>query len=376
MNKKQKLAIIILSIFLLGMVIGAADAAHTVKKGKYKAKLSKKEYKKLTKTKTKYKTVTKTRTVEKTRPVTKSKTVKKNRTVTKYKEEIRQNKTITYKRELKNNIKNVTRTLYYERTYKNGTKVNGTEDGDVTHAMLFEKLSNGENRYSTENGTYYNISKTYTRTDYTNHYYKSYNVDLKEYYLNEIVTIKNYTVKVPYNDTEEYDETEKYTVNEKYNTTEKYTMKVPYKVRINAEVQKTVGYKKVKLDRVVGHKYKTVYKYKTVKLKQAVYNAKSDTYTSYRGTHQKYKYKDWKLVKTITKYKSDGSYIEYDVIKSKKKVAVKQKISIIKAVKTKKPILMNIRTTNSANRLLKGKKVYVEIYCNGNLLKKGTANIK
>jgi len=37
---------------------------------------------------------------------------------------------------------------------------------------------------------------------------------------------------------------------------------------------------------------------------------------------------------------------------------------------------MNIRTTNSANRLLKGKKVYVEIYCNGNLLKKGTANIK
>lgn len=67
-------------------------------------------------------------------------------------------------------------------------------------------------------------------------------------------------------------------------------------------------------------------------------------------------YKDWKLVKTITQYKSDGNYIEYDVIKSKKKVAVKQKIPIIKAVKTKKPILMNIRTTDFADRLFKGKK--------------------
>ena len=87
-------------------------------------------------------------------------------------------------------------------------------------------------------------------------------------------------------------------------------------------------------------------------------------------------YKDWKLVKTITKYKSDGSYTVYDIIKSKKKVAVKEMYPIIKAVKTKKRILMNIRTTNSANRLLKGKKVYVEIYCNGDLLRKGTAKIK
>ena len=59
MNKKQKLAIIILSIFIIGMCIGAADAAHTVKKGKYKAKLTNKEYKKLTKTQTKYKKVKK-----------------------------------------------------------------------------------------------------------------------------------------------------------------------------------------------------------------------------------------------------------------------------------------------------------------------------
>ena len=42
-----------------------ATYSFTVKKGKYKAKLSKKEYKKLTKTKTKYKTVTKTRNVTK-----------------------------------------------------------------------------------------------------------------------------------------------------------------------------------------------------------------------------------------------------------------------------------------------------------------------
>lgn len=281
MNKKQKLAIIILSIFIIGMCIGAADAAHTVKKGKYKAKLNNKEYKKLTKTQTKYKTVTKTRNV----------------------------------------------TKYH-------INVNVTSDGGSKTWTTLYDLDEKDLKYY-ESGRY--------KQDYTGFEEGEleYNVE-----------------KVP------------------YTVTEKYQVKEPYKVRVKAKVQKTVGYKKVKLDRVVGHKYKTVYKYKTVKLKQVVYNAKTDTYTNYRGTHLKYKYKDWKLVKTITKYKSDGSYIEYDVIKSKKKVAVKQKIPIIKTVKTKKPILMNIRTTNSANRLLKGKKVYVEIYCNGNLLKKGTANIK
>lgn len=59
MNKKQQLAIIILSIFIIGICIGAADAAHSVKKGKYKVKLTKKEYKKLTSYKTEYKNVTK-----------------------------------------------------------------------------------------------------------------------------------------------------------------------------------------------------------------------------------------------------------------------------------------------------------------------------
>lgn len=64
MNKKQ-VTIILLSIFLLGMIIGAADAAHTVKKGKNKVKLTEKEYKKLTSYETKYKTVNKTKTVTK-----------------------------------------------------------------------------------------------------------------------------------------------------------------------------------------------------------------------------------------------------------------------------------------------------------------------
>lgn len=66
MNKKQKIVIVVLLIFTLGMIIGAADAAsHSVKKGKYKVKLTAKEYKKLTATETKYKTVNKTKTVTK-----------------------------------------------------------------------------------------------------------------------------------------------------------------------------------------------------------------------------------------------------------------------------------------------------------------------
>ena len=40
MNNKQKITIIILSIFVIGMCIGAVDAAHTVTKGKYSVKLT------------------------------------------------------------------------------------------------------------------------------------------------------------------------------------------------------------------------------------------------------------------------------------------------------------------------------------------------
>lgn len=40
MNKKQKLAIIILSIFIIGMCIGAADAAHTVKKRQIQSQIN------------------------------------------------------------------------------------------------------------------------------------------------------------------------------------------------------------------------------------------------------------------------------------------------------------------------------------------------
>ena len=67
MNMKKTIILTILAIFVVGMIIGAADAAHTIKYGKYKVKISDKEYKKLNQYKTKYKTVTKTRTVEKTK---------------------------------------------------------------------------------------------------------------------------------------------------------------------------------------------------------------------------------------------------------------------------------------------------------------------
>lgn len=47
MNMKKILAITILVIFVVGMCIGAADATHTFKKGKYKMKVTDKQYKKL-----------------------------------------------------------------------------------------------------------------------------------------------------------------------------------------------------------------------------------------------------------------------------------------------------------------------------------------
>ena len=47
MNKKKLLIIIILSIFVAGMVLAPASAAHSVKIGKYKAKMSDKQYKKI-----------------------------------------------------------------------------------------------------------------------------------------------------------------------------------------------------------------------------------------------------------------------------------------------------------------------------------------
>jgi len=49
MNKKKILILIILSIFITGMIIGAASASHTFKKGKYKVKVSDKTYKQIKK---------------------------------------------------------------------------------------------------------------------------------------------------------------------------------------------------------------------------------------------------------------------------------------------------------------------------------------
>lgn len=47
MNKKKILILVILSIFVVGMVMGAASASHTFKKGKYKVKVSDKTYKQI-----------------------------------------------------------------------------------------------------------------------------------------------------------------------------------------------------------------------------------------------------------------------------------------------------------------------------------------
>ena len=49
MNNKRAIILLILSIFVIGMVMGAASASHTFKKGKYKCTVSDKEYKKIKK---------------------------------------------------------------------------------------------------------------------------------------------------------------------------------------------------------------------------------------------------------------------------------------------------------------------------------------
>ena len=51
MNMKKILTITILMIFVVGMCISAADAAHTFKKGKYKMKITNNQYNKLKKSK-------------------------------------------------------------------------------------------------------------------------------------------------------------------------------------------------------------------------------------------------------------------------------------------------------------------------------------
>ena len=48
-NKQKILIILILSIFIVGMVMGAASASHTFKKGKYKVTVSDKTYKQIKK---------------------------------------------------------------------------------------------------------------------------------------------------------------------------------------------------------------------------------------------------------------------------------------------------------------------------------------
>ncbi|WP_406533969.1 hypothetical protein [Methanobrevibacter sp.] len=78
MNKKKILILIILSIFIVGMVMGTASASHTFKAGKYKGTISDKQYKSLqtAKKKGKAKYITVKTKQYKTKKVAKYKTVK------------------------------------------------------------------------------------------------------------------------------------------------------------------------------------------------------------------------------------------------------------------------------------------------------------
>ena len=47
MNKNRLILVVLLTVFVLGMVLAPVAASHTVKIGKYKCKLTNKQYKKL-----------------------------------------------------------------------------------------------------------------------------------------------------------------------------------------------------------------------------------------------------------------------------------------------------------------------------------------
>lgn len=369
MNKKQKIAIIILSIFIIGMCIGAVDAAHTVTKGKTKVKITKKEYKKLNTYETKYKNVTKTRNV------TKYKTVEKTRNVTKYKEvnKTRQvNKTKTETETVN------TRRLYQDYGYNSETngivlsyEANRTMNGDRVKTLV-------KNGY-VKNSSY--IEKYYPNgiNDYWDYVDGNGKVwQFAGYFESEF---DNYTKTTTHLEDEEYTDYEPYIEEETYQeqipytVTEKYKVKVPYKVRKSATVTKKIPkkYKTVKEAYYVWKKVKSYYivsewKYvgKSEILGLQTPAMKKDT----QKRVKKLRANGWKINKDEHRSKYDlvdgGVYRHYYLCT--KKVYYTEKKKVKKYKKVKKQVKMRIKTW-AQNAAPKGK-VWVTIYY-GDQLKKG-----
>ena len=338
MNKKQKMAIIILSIFIIGMCIGAADAAHTVKKGKTKVKITNKEYKKLTATKTQYKTVTKTRQVTKYKNVTKTRQVTKSN--------------VTIKENVKVN------TTYYQGSIPNIRAVNKTEE-----------VINLENEGYVRTGEVWTVN--YEPPVKLDQQELGYNGNHAYYWC----TKKSSDDFQNFSKTTYYNETEEYTDKEPYNVTEKYQVKVPYKVRKDATVTKKVP-KKYKTVKEAYYVWKKVKSYYTVS--EWKYVGKSEilglqTPAMKKDTARRVKKiraAGWKINKDEHRSKYDlvdgGIYRHYYLCT--KKVYYTEKKKVKKYKKVKKQVKMRIKSW-AQDACPKGK-VWVTLYY-GDQLKKG-----
>jgi len=336
MNKKQKLAIIILSIFIIGMCIGAADAAHTVKKGKTKVKITNKEYKKLTATKTAYKNVTKTRNVTKYKQVTKTRKV--NKTEIERKDNVKTGCVIKKNGE-------VVDIIPLNETQGGGIYPNYEQQGYTRNSSVIKDLFTSS-QYS-RGGNYKNGTPFYYHAEeYTNFTKTTY-----------------YTVD------------ENYTADEPYTVTEKYQVKVPYKVRKDATVTKKVP-KKYKTVKEAYYVWKKVKSYYTVS--EWKYVGKSEIFglqtpamkkdTARRV--KKIRAAGWKINKDEHRSKYDmvdgGIYRHYYLCT--KKVYYTEKKKVKKYKKVKKQVKMRIKSW-AQNAAPKGK-VWVTLYY-GDQLKKG-----
>lgn len=360
MNKKQKMTIIILSIFIVGMCIGAVDAAHTVKKGKYKVKISDKEYKKLTSYETKYKTVEKTKNVTKTKKVTKTKQVVKNKTET-------ENRSAYIFRD---NF-----TLYnndsghyeeYEITYNTSdeeiklvTKTTDIVDG---HSV---ELDSGYVLVSSTD-TYYSEPKTWVK--------RVYNYNHRVTNLSETTEAFDFThnigkIDLCFEKNTTYTESQQYTVDEPYTETEKYKVKVPYKVRKDVEIIKKIPkkytyvekeipiVKKVKVSNTIG-----CYKYvgKTYLFGIQTYSMSKAA----KNKLKKLKKAGWKVNKNKHKgFITEGGYVKHYYYFTKKVSKKQSQIVGFKYKKVKKPLFMTIRTW--AQNSCPKDKVWVVVSWNG-----------
>ena len=353
MNKKQKMAIILLSIFIIGMCIGAADAAHTVKKGKTKVKITNKEYKKLTATKTKYKNVTKTRKVTKYKNVTKTRQVEKTKT------------------EEKNNV--IVNHTYYEKCKFWNEEYGAYE----TRNLELYQINDSEEVKNLK-------SEGYTGSQTWREYYSYPNLEYDEeggYGYNEehnVTQYSHYYIKATFQNftkTSNYTIDEEYTVKEPYTVSEKYQVRVPYKVRKSATVTKKVP-KKYKTVKEAYYVWKKVKSYYTVS--EWKYVGKSEilglqTPAMKKDTQKRVKKiraNGWKINKNEHRSKYDlvdgGIYRHYYLCT--KKVYYTEKKKVKKYKKVKKQVKMRIKSW-AQNACPKGK-VWVTLYY-GDQLKKG-----